>query len=141
MRKTRADYACAVAGDRERVVIGTDRGDLLVVENGDVRGTLSVDPEAPAAVRALVATPKAGHHCPASPTPQHSCVHACLHAMATSAPQPLRSLPSSHLKRCHITEEGIRHEHRVLPCMRCRLCGRQRRRRCEPLRSRGARGC
>lgn len=38
--------------------MGTDKGDLLVVENGDVRGTLTLDPAGPCPIAAIVATPK-----------------------------------------------------------------------------------
>lgn len=38
--------------------MGTDKGDILVVENGDVRGNLTLDPAGPCAIAAIVATPK-----------------------------------------------------------------------------------
>ena len=46
------------SGDRERTIVGTDKGDILVVENGDVRGSLTLDPAGPCAIAAIVATPK-----------------------------------------------------------------------------------
>ena len=56
--------------------MGTDKGDILVVENGDVRGNLTLDPAGPCAIAAIVATPKvcsmadaccAGHPCEGAP--------------------------------------------------------------------------
>lgn len=44
-------------GDRERIVVGTDKGEILVIDNGDVRGTLMVDDTC--AVQAITVTPKA----------------------------------------------------------------------------------
>lgn len=45
------------AGERERIVAGTERGDLLVVEGGDLR--LALPFEGAPAVDAIQATPKA----------------------------------------------------------------------------------
>ena len=49
-------YVC-IAGERERIVAGTERGDLLVVEGGDLR--LALPFEGAPAIDAIQATPKA----------------------------------------------------------------------------------
>lgn len=49
--------AMSRAGERERIVAGTERGDLLIVEAGELRLALSFE-NAPA-IDAILATPKA----------------------------------------------------------------------------------
>ena len=45
------------AGDEEKVLLGSEEGDVLIVFNGDLRGNLNVDPDA--AIKAIVPTSKA----------------------------------------------------------------------------------
>lgn len=45
------------AGDEEKVLLGTENGDVLIVFNGDLRGNISVEPDM--AIRAIVPTSKA----------------------------------------------------------------------------------
>ena len=45
------------AGDEEKILLGTENGDVLIVFNGDLRGNMSVEPEM--AIRAIVPTSKA----------------------------------------------------------------------------------
>ena len=45
------------AGDEEKVLLGTENGDVLIVLNGDLRGNVSVEPDI--ALKAIVPTSKA----------------------------------------------------------------------------------
>jgi hypothetical protein len=51
--------SCACIGDEEKVLLGSEKGDVMIVHNGDLRGSLSVEPEA--AIRAIVPTSKVHH--------------------------------------------------------------------------------
>ena len=44
-------------GDEEKVLLGTENGEVLIVFNGDLRGNVSVEPDV--AIKALVPTSKA----------------------------------------------------------------------------------
>jgi WD40 repeat protein len=71
------------AGDRERIIVGTDGGELLVVDNGDVRGMLVVDNSCK--IMAITVTPKvaflftAKHITKASSAVQTLIVHENVH--------------------------------------------------------------
>lgn len=41
------------------MLLGSEKGDVMIVHNGDLRGSLSVEPEA--AIRAIVPTSKVHH--------------------------------------------------------------------------------
>lgn len=54
-----SEVRCACTGDEEKVLLGSEKGDVMIVHNGDLRGSLSVEPEA--AIRAIVPTSKVCH--------------------------------------------------------------------------------
>ena len=56
------------AGDEEKVLLGTETGEVLIIFNGDLRGNVSVDPDM--AIRALVPTSKA-RLCPCTSYASH----------------------------------------------------------------------
>ncbi len=105
--KTNTLQRCACAGERERLVAGTERGDLLIVEAGDLRQALPL--EGAPAIDAILATPKVPHprramhaltgpatHCPwleslSSLTYAPACLPLCLLIRA--------SLPAGQLQR------------------------------------------
>ncbi|KAK9915002.1 hypothetical protein WJX75_003504 [Coccomyxa subellipsoidea] len=49
-------HAWLVEGDQDRILVGTDRGEVLVVVNGDVRGSLLISPST--VIGAIIASPK-----------------------------------------------------------------------------------
>ena len=54
-----SEVRCAYTGDEDKVLLGSEKGDVMIVHNGDLRGSLSVEPEA--AIRAIVPTSKVHH--------------------------------------------------------------------------------
>ena len=50
-----------LSGDEEKVLLGTEKGEVMVVHNGDLRGNIPVDAEA--AINAIVPTSKVCPSC------------------------------------------------------------------------------
>ena len=50
-----------LSGDEEKALLGSEKGEVLMVHNGDLRGNISVDAEA--AINAIVPTSKVYSSC------------------------------------------------------------------------------
>ena len=69
-------FTLSTAGDQDRILVGTDRGEVLVVVNGDVRGSLLISPST--VIGAIVASPKV---CPGKI--KQSCIVIKMHEIDT----------------------------------------------------------
>ncbi len=49
------------SGDEEKVLLGSEKGEVMLLHNGDLRGNISVDAEA--AINAIVPTSKVSSSC------------------------------------------------------------------------------